>query len=209
MTILTLETSTPHASLAVWRDGAVVREWSFRSDRSHNARLFAPLAEALELAEPDLIAVGTGPGSYAGVRVALSAALALALAKNVPLLGWPSLTAFDLPGGSGVVIGDARRGGFFVADIVAGRLVGPPVILDADTLAARTRGTAVWTFDERPPVSHAVQATPSAAWLARRVAALTEDERAALAATTPEPLYLRAPFITSPRPRGGDLKSEI
>lgn len=205
MTILALETSTPHASVAVWRDGGVVREWEFQSDRSHNSRLFAPLAEALDLAEPDLIAVGTGPGSYAGVRVALSAALALALAKNIPLLGWPSLTAFDLPGGTGVVIGDARRGGYFVAEITAGRLAGPPVIVDADALAARTRGAAVWTFDERPPVSHAVQATPSAAWLARRVAALSEDERAALAVATPEPLYLRAPFITSPRARGGAL----
>jgi tRNA threonylcarbamoyl adenosine modification protein YeaZ len=211
MTILTLETSTPHASLAVWRDGNVVRAWSFQSERSHNSRLFAPLAEALDLAEPDFIVVGTGPGSYAGVRVALSAALALALAKNVPLLGWPSLTAFDLPGGTGLVIGDARRGGFFVADIVNGRLAGPPAIVDADALAVRTQGTAVWTFDERPPVPHAVQATPSAVWLARRVAALSHAERTALAAITPEPLYLRAPFITSPRARGrgGALRSEI
>ena len=207
MTILALETSTPHASVAVWRDGAVAREWSFQSDRSHNSLIFAPLAEALDLAEPDLIAVGTGPGSYAGVRVALSAALALALAKNVPLLGWPSLTAFDLPGGTGLVIGDARRGGYFVAEITAGRLAAPPVIVDAEGLAARTREAPVWTFDERPPVEHAARATPSAACLARRVAALPEDERAALAATTPEPLYLRAPFITSPRV--GGRRSEV
>ena len=73
MIILALETSTRQASLAVWRDGEVVREWSFCSERSHNSLLFAPLREAWAVAEPDLMVVGTGPGSYAGVRVALAA----------------------------------------------------------------------------------------------------------------------------------------
>lgn len=199
MTILALETSTPHASLAVWRDGAVLREWSFQSDRAHNSLLFAPLAEALSLAPPDLIAVGTGPGSYAGVRVAISAALGLSLATAVPLLGWPSLTAFDLPG-DGLVVGDARRGGYFIAEITAGRLDGAPVIVDAVELARRTQGMKVWTLDPVACVPEAVRVSPSASWLARRVAVVPERERTALAATTPEPLYLRAPFITSPRP---------
>jgi tRNA threonylcarbamoyladenosine biosynthesis protein TsaB len=202
MTILALETSTPNASLAVWREGAVVREWSFQSDRAHNSLLFAPLAEALDLAEPDLIAVGTGPGSYAGVRVAISAALGLALAKGVPLVGWPSLTAFDVPG-DGVLIGDARRGGYFLAELSGARLVGAPEIVAADDLVRRTDGRAVWTFDPVPGVAGAVVVTPTASWLARRVAALSESERSALATAAPEPLYLRAPFITAPRSRIG------
>lgn len=201
MTLLALETSTPHASLAVWRDGEVLREWQFQSDRAHNARLFAPLGEALALADPDLIAVGTGPGSYSGVRVALSAALGLSLAKTVPLVGWPSLTAFDLPGNDGLVVGDARRGGWFFAEIVAGRLVGVPEIVAASELVRRTDGRPTWTFDPTPCFSGVRTVTPSASWLARRVAALEESERAAFATITPEPLYLRAPFITTPRPR--------
>jgi len=198
MTILALETSTSHASLAVWRDGAVLQEWSFQSDRAHNSLLFAPLAEALALAPPDLIVVGTGPGSYAGVRVAISAALGLSLATAVPLIGWSSLTAFDLPG-DGLMVGDARRGGYYIAEITAGRLVGTPAIVDAVELARRTTGIRVWTLDPAPCLPEAVVVRPSAGWLARRVAVLTEKEKAALSATTPEPLYLRAPFITSPR----------
>lgn len=200
MTILALETSTSCASVAVWRDGAVVREWGFRSERAHNSLLFAPLEEALALAEPDLIAVGTGPGSYAGVRVSISAALGLAMAKNVPLVGWPSLTAFDLPS-DGWAIGDARRGGFFLAHLVGAQVAGTPEIVDAGELVGRLKGLRVWTFDDTAGVPEAVLVKPSAGWLARRVAALPESVRAALATATPEPLYLRAPFITTPGPR--------
>ena len=199
MILLALETSTPHASLALWRDGEVVREWGFHSDRAHNSLIFAPLAEALELAQPDLIAVGTGPGSYAGVRVALAAALGVAMAKNIPLLGWPSLTAFDILC-DGCVIGDARRGGFYIAQIAGTRLVGAPAIVDAEELARLTHGMMVWTFDDTPWVPEALPVKPSAAWLARRVAALQASERTALASISPEPIYLRAPFITAPRP---------
>lgn len=200
MIILALETSTRQASLAVWRDGEVVREWSFCSERSHNSLLFAPLREAWAVAKPDLMVVGTGPGSYAGVRVALAAALGVSLAKNVPLLGWPSLTAHALAA-DGLMVGDARRGGFFLAELVGARLQGEPEIMTLEALARRLGGRSAWTFDEVPCLPEVLTIKPSAGWLARRVAALSEAERSLLAGVTPEPLYLRPPFITTPRPR--------
>jgi len=204
MTILALETSTPHASLAVWRDGAVVREWEFYSERGHNAAIFDPLADALATADPTIIAVGTGPGSYAGVRVALAAGLGLALARRLPLIGWPSLSAFDHGPAPAWIVGDARRGGYFLARLTDGHLTDPPEIMELHHLRQRIAAAPVWTFDPLPPIAEARTARPTAAWLARRVAALTEAERVALAAATPEPLYLRAPFITTPRPPAGN-----
>lgn len=200
MTILALETSTSQASLAVWRDGEVVREWSFRSERSHNSLLFAPLRDAWAVAEPDLMVVGTGPGSYAGVRVALAAALGVSMAKNVPLMGWPSLTAHALAG-DGLMVGDARRGGFFLAELVGARWHGELEIMTLDRLVRRLDGRPAWTFDEVPCLPEVLKLKPSAGWLARRVAGLSEAERSSLARVTPEPLYLRPPFITTPRPR--------
>ncbi|MFN0127420.1 MAG: tRNA (adenosine(37)-N6)-threonylcarbamoyltransferase complex dimerization subunit type 1 TsaB, partial [Verrucomicrobiales bacterium] len=197
MTILALETSTPHASLAVFRGGEIIREWAFQSDRAHNARLFEPLADALDLANPDLLAVGTGPGSYSGIRVAIAAALGVALARRLPLVGWPSLTAFDIPD-DGFIIGDARRGGWFIAPVANARLAAPPEIVTREALVTRTAHSRLWTLDASPPLASAVPVVPTAAWLARRVAALSETERTALASVTPEPLYLRAPFITTP-----------
>lgn len=200
-TILALETSTRHGSLAVWRDGALVQEWTFTSDRSHNSQLFAPLREAWALGPPDLLVVGTGPGSYSGIRVALSAAVGLSVAAQAPLLGWPSLTAFEAPE-KALVIGDARRGSAFVATLVDGCLVGEPELLPVTELPERLAGQSVWTFDDTPLVAQAHPVRPTAAWLARRAAALSAEEIARLTAVPAEPLYLRAPYITTPRARG-------
>lgn len=58
---------------------------------------------------PDLIAVGTGPGSYTGIRVGAALAKALSYGWKVPLIGFCSLKAF----GPGPVLVDARMGGFY------------------------------------------------------------------------------------------------
>lgn len=58
----------------------------------------------------DLIAVGTGPGSYTGIRVGAALAKALSYGWKVPLIGFCSLEAF----GPAPVLVDARSGGFYV-----------------------------------------------------------------------------------------------
>jgi tRNA threonylcarbamoyladenosine biosynthesis protein TsaB len=65
------------------------------------ARIAAVLAErGLALRDLDRLAVGIGPGSFTGVRIAVSYAKALALASGVPLTGISSydvLTPDDAP----------------------------------------------------------------------------------------------------------------
>ncbi|MBP7951820.1 MAG: tRNA (adenosine(37)-N6)-threonylcarbamoyltransferase complex dimerization subunit type 1 TsaB [Verrucomicrobiales bacterium] len=200
--ILALETSTPQASLAVWRDGGLVREEVFVSERSHNARLFAPLRRAL-LAAGDLrcLVVGTGPGSYAGVRVGIAAALGISLANNVPLIGWPSLLAVD--GDGYAIVGDARRSTWHFSAVHGGRLDGP-YVGDAQETAARCAAHAgkILTFDAvSPAFCQAESAIPSAVRLVEIVARLPHAEIVRLAAQPVEPLYLAEPFVTSPKLR--------
>lgn len=199
--ILAIETSTALGSVVLVRGGKVLFETSFRAERSHNSLIFEPLRMALQAGTPELIAVGTGPGSYSGVRVGLAAAVGLGLAKGVPIVGWPSLTAFATPARCQVV-GDARRGAVFVAEVSNGRLTGGPVLMEMSELVATLSGP-VFTFDAAFPLEGVSLVAPSALWLARRAAGLSEGEIAALAATTPEPVYLHAPFVTTPRPRAG------
>src|SRR5919201_2617845 len=52
---------------------------------------------AIEFTELDRIAVTTGPGSFTGVRVGISAARAIALAAAKPAIGLSTLAAFAAP----------------------------------------------------------------------------------------------------------------
>lgn len=62
---------------------------------------------------PDYIGIGTGPGSYTGIRVGASLAKALAFGWKIPLFGFCSLKAFSTDPFVPVLV-DARTGGFYV-----------------------------------------------------------------------------------------------
>src|SRR6266850_895080 len=59
--------------------------------------LGACAAAVLEFKELDRIAVTTGPGSFTGLRVGISAARGLALAADKPVIGLTTLAAFAAP----------------------------------------------------------------------------------------------------------------
>ena len=91
------------------------------------------LAEAkIEREQIDALAVGLGPGSYTGIRAAISIAQGWQLARGVKLLGVSSADclaaqarAENILGRVNVVI-DAQRNEFYLAtyEIAAGRLAG-------------------------------------------------------------------------------------
>ena len=71
-------------------------------------------AEGLDLEGVERIVVGTGPGSFAGIRSALAFAQGYALATHCEVLGLPSACALAGEGHI-AVIGDARQGKAWVA----------------------------------------------------------------------------------------------
>ena len=72
--------------------------------------------EKLDLAEkPDRIVVGTGPGSFAGIRSALAFAQGYAIGSGCEVLGLPSACALAQADRRVAVIGDARREKLWVA----------------------------------------------------------------------------------------------
>jgi len=65
--------------------------------------------------KPELVAVGTGPGSYTGIRVGTAIAKALSYGWQIPLIGFCSLKAFSPPtDGPFAVLSDAKMGGLYV-----------------------------------------------------------------------------------------------
>lgn len=206
-TLLALDLSTAHGSIAVVRGDDVLFEASFQSERSHNAQVFAPLREALGAAADDLsgIVIGNGPGSYTGVRIAIAAAQGIALSRGVWCAGLSSLTAPDFePPSAYNILGDARRQSFYLARVENGRLLPDLETVAAEVARERTADGQIWlTFDAKPPLElpHIITARPSAARLARIAQSLNEKE---LAETTARPLvphYLAEAFITLPKKR--------
>jgi tRNA threonylcarbamoyladenosine biosynthesis protein TsaB len=124
MTILALEFSSAQRSVALARDGEVLAEAAETGERGTNAfgMIEKVLASAdLGRADVECLAVGLGPGSYTGIRVALAIAQGWQLATNVKLLGIGSVEclaaqaqAEKLFGRVNVVI-DAQRGEFYRA----------------------------------------------------------------------------------------------
>jgi tRNA threonylcarbamoyladenosine biosynthesis protein TsaB len=208
-TLLALDLSTSHGSLAVCRGSELLFEATFQLERSHNARVFAPLRDALAAAGAALtgVVIGNGPGSYTGVRIAIAAAQGIALSRDVWCAGWSSLAAPDIAAAQSYpVIGDARRQSFYLAEVQDGHLLPEIEIVPAQTARDRTADGRSWlTFDAKTPLDlpHLVPVRPSAVRLAQIVAALPAGELQALITRPLIPHYLAEAFITLPkRPPG-------
>jgi len=203
--LLSIDLSTSYGSIAVVCGEEVRFEASFQSERSHNARLFAPLQEALAAAGPELagVVVGDGPGSYTGVRIAMAAAQGVALSRDVWCVGWSSLTAPDVDMGFNYrVIGDARRQSFYLAEVKDGRLMPGIETVSPEIAHQRCQNDPHWlTFDPQAPLGLAqvIQVRPCAVRLAQIVASLPKAELAELIARPLIPHYLAEAFITKPK----------
>ncbi|MDT9723843.1 tRNA (adenosine(37)-N6)-threonylcarbamoyltransferase complex dimerization subunit type 1 TsaB [Xylanibacillus composti] len=101
--ILALDTSTALLSTAILVDGEVVAERHSAAERNHSIRLVPAIEELLAeagmtAADLDGIAVGSGPGSYTGVRIAVTVAKTLAWSLQLPLVSVSTLAALALGG---------------------------------------------------------------------------------------------------------------
>jgi tRNA threonylcarbamoyladenosine biosynthesis protein TsaB len=129
-----IETSTRSGSVAVRAAGAGsdarVHETPLAGERAHASDLLPALERLLDELAPrvprparrtriDALVVGTGPGSYTGLRVGIATALGLARGSGARILGVPSLEAFAWaelePGAEGTIVLDARAGHLYLA----------------------------------------------------------------------------------------------
>jgi tRNA threonylcarbamoyladenosine biosynthesis protein TsaB len=97
MIVLAIDTSTLHAGVALWRDGRALAERQ-RIVTTHSDELMAMVDEAfadagIVPADIDAVACGAGPGSFTGLRIALSTAKGLCFALDKPLVMISSLAA--------------------------------------------------------------------------------------------------------------------
>ena len=145
MLLLALDTSTSTASVALFDGQRVLSETTWLAGREHSSRLLVEIDSALERAQrtPEELTglvVACGPGSFTGVRVALSVAKGMAAGLGVPLWGIGTLDVVahaadgvDVPV---LAVLEAGRGRFASALYVDGRQAAPARLLTLDQLEA-------------------------------------------------------------------------
>jgi len=161
----------------------------------------------------DRIAATTGPGSFTGLRVGLSAARGIALAAGKPVVGLTTLTAYAAPvvseNGEHPIISaiDARHDHvyFQVVSGDGGSLIKPRVAPISEALDAARFGAPHlvgnaatiladrWPKDSPPPFKVDPLPAPDIGWVAWLGAAVSPETAPA------RPYYLRAPDAKPPK----------
>lgn len=204
MKILAIDASAPVGRAALVSGGVIEVELEFGGGRSRGGGAASAIEELAKSGASKGIAgvvVGTGPGSYTGLRSSIAAAWGFALARNVPLSGVSSLLALGV--GEYLAIGDARRGEFYWARVRDG------IFLDAPVLVDRTRIEALLSeFPGLPRCVPSPAGIPGEELAVPRMEVLASlakfDDR--LPGGLCEPIYLKPPHITQsdgPRRSGG------
>jgi tRNA threonylcarbamoyladenosine biosynthesis protein TsaB len=219
MLILSIDTALDACAAAVLDTaGGVIARESQPMKRGHAEALMPLIARVMKasgvgFAALDRIAATTGPGSFTGLRVGLSAARGIALAAGKPVVGVTTLTAYAAPvvseNGAHPVISaiDARHDHvyFQVLGDDGRSLIKPKVAPIAEALEAARFGTphlvgnaadilaARWPADAPPPFRIDQQPAPDITWVAWLGAAVNPESSPA------RPYYLRAPDAKPPK----------
>lgn len=94
--ILTLDTSTATLTIALVDGDIVVGEYAEELHRNHSIRLHPAIEQLMESKQVSMndltaIAVGSGPGSYTGIRIAVATAKTIGWALSIPVVDVSSL----------------------------------------------------------------------------------------------------------------------
>ena len=234
MLILAIDTALDACAAAVLdtEAGRLIAQESQAMKRGHAEALMPLIRRVIvqsgtAFAALDRIAVTTGPGSFTGLRVGLSAARGIALAANKPVVGVTTLTAYAAPvvsqNGEQPVVSaiDARHDQIYL-QVVSGdgsSLISPRVVPIEEALGAGRFGAPFWsatppgfspTVGRRTPSLHSKsmrkQRPTSPGWRGWAPPSVRTRRRPApfiCVRLTPNPRRIRRPTPRSPIPHDG------
>jgi tRNA threonylcarbamoyladenosine biosynthesis protein TsaB len=214
MRVLAIDTALAACSAAVLDTGrgGIVASETVTMARGHAEAIMPLIARVMDLADIefaalDRVAVTTGPGSFTGLRVGISATRGIALAAGKPAIGLSTLAGFAAPliavdDSTHVVAAiDARHDHVYLQVFGTGgrTLVAPRIATLRDALRAALTGparvvgsaadllAAAWPKAADQPLLVEQRVAPDIGWIARLGAAAADGYG------PPRPLYLRAP----------------
>ena len=216
MKILALEFSSHQRSVAIGGGAGPQIRILGRAEESggRDTKAFAMIERALRQAqlsrdEIECVAVGLGPGSYTGIRIAISIAQGWQLGRAVKLIGVSSVDCLARQAKENgsmknvTVVVDAQRGEFYLATYAitkeSAQIDKPMAIVPAQTVRDEfAAGHLVLGPDLKKTFPEATELFPDAAMLIR----LAAERSDFVAGESLEPIYLReTSFVKAPAPR--------
>jgi tRNA threonylcarbamoyladenosine biosynthesis protein TsaB len=224
-TILALDAAGHACSAALWRDGGLAAQERRAMSHGHAVELLPMIervmaAGGVDLRQVERIAATVGPGGFTGLRIGLATARGLGLAIGCPVIGLSSFQvaaaglAGHFPSGRFpdrfLVVLDSRRAEPYAA-LLGGDLsfLRPPALMTLAEIWALIREEAVSTV-----IGDGIAALQSGLAGEKSPPALIEAATdAAIAAglaadpghrfdLPPDPVYIRPPDISQPKPPG-------
>lgn len=193
--IIAIDGASTDLSLALAKpDGSLIAEDVWSTAQRQSAELLPRLLSLLianhsSLHDASVIAVGIGPGSFTGLRVAMSLAKGLAMGLNLPIVGVPSLEAWleaEPDALAAVARAGAREAYLLEPGGAIPRIVDRDALVGSGTLVAPAElATAFVLADTRRP--------RGARAISRRAAARVAADPTGDDLATLEPMYVRAP----------------
>jgi len=213
-TLLIFDTTGAACSVAVWSASTVAAARHEAMTRGQSETLLPMIGATLDAAglsygRVDAIAVTTGPGTFTGVRIGLSAARGLALALEIPAFGLSSFEALAVRAQAGcVVANNTRRHDYYCQTFDPGRSASrDPTILPATVLLERVARFNTSLVTDDPDLAKAVGTPvaaaepPDAAQFAVLAAARFAERSDGEPYSLPRPYYMRAPQARLPEKR--------
>lgn len=205
--IVAIDAASTDVSVAIAHDdGSLIEEAAWTSEQRQSAELLPRLLALIEgrghrLADATAIAVGIGPGSFTGLRVAMALAKGLAVSLGCPIVGVPSLAAWldAEPDALAAVARAGAREAYLLA-----RDDERPAIVDHSALPAGLDRAVVVAPRELAPTLglREARAPRGAGAIARRAGERLATDPAGDDLRLLEPVYLRAPRGVSGEPQG-------
>ena len=196
--IIGIDAASADLSIALLEpDGEVIADDGWPSAQRQSAELLPRIIDLLRRADrhlpsTSLVAVGTGPGSFTGLRVAMALAKGLAVGLGRPLVGVGSLPAW-LDGVEPARAAIARAGAHEA--FLLARDADVPIVLDEEAARARLADTPVVAPGELAAAFGLQRAIAprAAAAIAERARRRLADDPAGDDVRSLEPIYLRPP----------------
>jgi tRNA threonylcarbamoyl adenosine modification protein YeaZ len=141
MKTLVLDTSTPYLVMGILDQDQCLASSVRRLERQHAEQLLPTLEALLKQTQSALediqeIIFSHGPGSFTGIRLALTMVKTLGLTQTIDVYAIPSLYFLALPNHKVVATMDARGHRYYVAMMDGYHMIQAPHILDEATLEA-------------------------------------------------------------------------